>query len=432
MKKKLIILILIIVIIIVTNLFFLFYLNKNSKKVEKKEIELSPEFQEWFSQYRERWNFTHPYIKCIFEKNCNGTFYLEVEIKPEENISMISDILKLYGNIENTQEEMIRVKVNDPYKVDKIISLSFVDKVNLILIESDYKLPISDNELHYCEEDDDCAVVSGCCNCGNGGVNTLINKKYADEWNSLRDVSCKGIGCLAILSRDFSCLGIAVKKCINNSCKFLNYSDAPCDTLFYSFCRNNIPKSLLDELSDFGQMSDGRVSCRKIIRLCEKNMSRLEIYKKCISEIDISKEYMKGNIKISFDPNASEEEINEFINNSELEVEIRLSDYYYVIDTPGGELTEKFISYLKSVPNIKNVVKTKNSNHVVPEFYGNLSIDKSKKLINNFKDFEIDIDSLRTFNDLPRLGIIKVLEGEELNWICKLREEKIVYNSELI
>jgi len=429
MKKEMMIGIMVLVIVI-----FWFYF-KNIRIMEEdeiiEEIKPTPEVLEFMDYYRERIDFDHPYVTCIFNKTCNGTFHLGMDASFEENISQIKEILNKYGEVERVstfEYYSISFRTDNIYKIGPILNSSFFTNIVLYNVKSDYKLEIPDEELHSCEVDEDCVAVLGCCGCGSGGGSILINKKYIGEWGSYYRLICMGTGCTAVMSSHWTCLGSTAKKCVNNSCKFVNYTGAPCDTRFYSFCRNNLPKSVWDERSSFGQLADGSVTCREIIGLCEMNMSQSEIYEKCINETNIPKEYVKGYVKVSFDPNATEEEIDNFINDLRLEVERRLSDYYYVIETPSGELTEKFIIYLKSLPNIKSAVKSKNSNLVAAEFYGNISIEKSKELIRDYEDLEIDVNSLEIFDYLPRLGIIKVPEGTEVEWICKFKEEKLVYD----
>ena len=94
-KSSLVILIIIVIFFIIGNLLFLIYSEKQKPVTEKEikkdkskeENKLSPKFYSWIAQYNQTYNISRPYIKCIFDKTCNGTFHLELQIREEENIS---------------------------------------------------------------------------------------------------------------------------------------------------------------------------------------------------------------------------------------------------------------------------------------------------------------------------------------------------------
>jgi len=80
------------------------------------------------------------------------------------------------------------------------------------------KTKISANEI--CQEDSDCIKVSdGCCGCGGGGTNKAVNK------NTYISPDCEGIGCIMVMSNDWTCFAKPI--CQNNKCvlkeSFLNH-----------------------------------------------------------------------------------------------------------------------------------------------------------------------------------------------------------------
>jgi len=258
-KKKLTGGIFIVGIIIVVGLIFLFY----SGESKEKEDELSPEFIEWFEQYEEKWDFNYSYINCIFEKTCNGTFYLEVFVNPEENILEITEYLSDYGAIERISGNSINFETDDPYKIDFIIHLSYIDEIELGLIRSDYKVA-SDEELYSCEISEDCIkVLSGCCGCRD---HTTLNKDYVNDWNSLKEFSCYDTLCVAI-----ACITgwtyYTEPECIDNTCQLIYDQKWICEADFSDICLNNIPQNKWDESKIW--VGDKSLLCSDILELCD-------------------------------------------------------------------------------------------------------------------------------------------------------------------
>lgn len=79
--------------------------------------------------------------------------------------------------------------------------------------------------IYKCDIDSDCIIVQdGCCDCGNGGKNAVINKNYLDYWNQKISKECKNKGvCVAVVSNHWTCF--AEPKCINNRCQLLEKTE---------------------------------------------------------------------------------------------------------------------------------------------------------------------------------------------------------------
>lgn len=71
-------------------------------------------------------------------------------------------------------------------------------------------------EWKSCDQDFDCAETQAdCCDCGSGGKQVGINKKYLKSWEDALKSKCQDVGCIAL----FNCKeGKAV--CENNKCEF--------------------------------------------------------------------------------------------------------------------------------------------------------------------------------------------------------------------
>jgi len=419
--------------------YIIFILNWDSRypkeKNSKEELPPSevfaptPEVLEFIDYYRRWIDFNHPYVTCIFEQKCNGTFELGMDASLTENKTELEDFLNRYGKVMNIYAfdyYSIYFETDNLYKISPILNSSKFSDVKLYRIKSDYRVT-SEKELLFCEFDDDCVPISGCCDCSSGGGRGLVNKKYFDNLSSYYALACHGMGCTAVMSNDWTCLGTTTKKCINNSCLFVNYTEAPCETGFYYACRNELPKSTWDEKSTFGQLADGTISCRGIINLCEGNKSKEEIYEICLNELNISLKYNAGEVLIYFDPNATEEEIDHFIGESELEIERKLTDYYYEIrgiQFNDNGTFEEFINYLNSSGKTQWIPYAQ-PDLIIVYFSGDISFEESEGLLKNYENL-LNLGSFRALN-AERIGIAKVPEGEEAEWICKLREEEILF-----
>jgi hypothetical protein len=317
----------------------------------------------------------------------------------------------------------------------------------LYRVTSDYK-PFTDEELRSCSVDSDCVYVYGCCGCNAGGSGTLINKKYLDDWNSMQKISCQGIGCPAVMSRHWTCIGLTTNKCIKNSCTFVNYTEDPCEIPMYESCKNIIPKSQWGDYVDYNYPPN----CRDIVTLCEKDLSQEEVYGLCMQKIKLPDEFLSGSLVIYFDPNSSENDIGTFIDNSGLEIKRKYTDYRWEIretfDLLNANLTlvekdnlvknetESLVNYLRSSSMVKDVSHSSYrvyephrnfgmyDNYIIVNFYGSYSPEESEKFIKEFKDIPSSSLDLR---NAQRIGIVRVPEGKESEWICKLREEIVIF-----
>ena len=85
----------------------------------------------------------------------------------------------------------------------------------------DYTNDNSSNDYMFsCSKDDDCiSVKSGCCDCNAGESNTAINRNYLQKWNEKLSDECKDIGCIMVMSNDWTCF--AEPKCVNGKCKLI-------------------------------------------------------------------------------------------------------------------------------------------------------------------------------------------------------------------
>ena len=78
----------------------------------------------------------------------------------------------------------------------------------------------TEEELTYCEKDDDCiSVEDGCCGCGGTAtIKKAINKGYYDYWKEKRTEECKGTGCYFNLNMGDHWTCSAKPKCVKNEC----------------------------------------------------------------------------------------------------------------------------------------------------------------------------------------------------------------------
>jgi len=200
---------------------------EESSMEEDNISEASEELLAWFYNYGQWFDFDHPYISCIFENSCNGTFFIGIEVSSEENTSEINETLSEYGYVQSIHcftnvlnKCSIDFETNDIYLIDNFFNASFINDITLWRIESDYQFPISDDELYLCEKNSDCvSISSGCCGCNSGGTATSINKDYESDWNSYSNMQCMGMGCLAVMSDHWTCF--ASPKCIDNRCELV-------------------------------------------------------------------------------------------------------------------------------------------------------------------------------------------------------------------
>ncbi len=229
MKKTLtpliVILIFIVIIVIVGNFVFSFYFREKSKKVEEK-IEIKEEYAEWFNSTAKEYEFNDPYVKCIFDKTCNGSFDIVLYSNLNNSIEKINDTLKEFGKIKDIgilNNYSILLNVKELKVINNFIDSSIFYDIHLSNVYSDYKINISEEDLVYCENDSECARVNNnCCASSNCGYKS-INRKYKEIW-ATQFYSCRFIGCLAMV-----CFFNKLPACENNQCIFMDFKNCSRD-----------------------------------------------------------------------------------------------------------------------------------------------------------------------------------------------------------
>ena len=120
----------------------------------------------------------------------------------------------LFVNATNGAEDKIRKGINlKSAEIKTVYS-------RMIIVEEDQKEPLKDEDIYICEEDRECVGVSAdCCGCGMGGTATTINKDYLNYWGNKLKIECKGIACLAVISKHWTCS--AKPKCVKGRCELI-------------------------------------------------------------------------------------------------------------------------------------------------------------------------------------------------------------------
>ncbi len=239
--------------------------NNDINTSEQDEEKLNPEFSKWLEQYdleinnslNPKYDFNHPYLKCIFEGTCEGIFQIQVYIDSNENFTEIKKILSKYDDVRSIDEGFNWMKVEGIQEMNELFDYDFIQEIKLNWIKSNYSLNISDDELSSCNVDEDCIrFVSDCCH--NNAI--FINKKYEEFKSSLHGFNCQGIGCAA--SASFHWTLFADPKCIENFCKPYMSNRKIC-SLYYNNCNDYLPRERkLQEL-------DENLTCGEIVDLCE-------------------------------------------------------------------------------------------------------------------------------------------------------------------
>lgn len=141
----------------------------------------------------------------------NYTFDIkDNEIYVNTNISHTNCIhAAVMSNVVST--ECLELNMTLPVGEYKVI-------VNGVLLNNTLKINPTEEEMTYCDKDDDCIIVSGdCCDCTGGGKAGVTNKKYYNFWLDKFEKECKGKRwCPAIMSQDWTCS--AEPKCVNGKC----------------------------------------------------------------------------------------------------------------------------------------------------------------------------------------------------------------------
>lgn len=221
-KRHVIIPILFLIILIIGSFILLFYIFGSLEK--DKETKITPEFLVWFNSTSKEYDFNHPYVACILNKTCNGTFQFEIDVD-EKNLSSLMTYLNKYGKIKGEYsngltEYTILFETDDIYKINNFLSLT--QKININKIESSYKINISLGEMKKCQNDRECIeVINGCCGCNN----EIINKKYTNLWKSqfyCGTTGCTSIACISnpnLICEQNICIEVDIMKCnTDNDC----------------------------------------------------------------------------------------------------------------------------------------------------------------------------------------------------------------------
>ncbi len=434
--------------------------KENISKVVTPSANLSKKYLEWFNRSKGWLHPENPAVKCISEKTCNGSYEISFKVNYSLSAALVNNTFGRYGNVTkiephpNDGEYRVTLVLKNIEILNDFIDIPYLYGIYHLGISSDYGYDISEEELASCKKDDDCTrVTSGCCGCGSGGGAKAINKEYSQFVEDKRIIGCMETGCVAVMSGDFTCLSTTAVKCINRSCTFLSADEAPCDTPLYKICREDIPKSLWGETSYHSPRYEYPVetnsfSCGQIIGLCEENMSKKEVYERCLNKTSLAENYTLGQVIVTFDPNFTEDEIYSFINNSGFKIDPFRRDYYYEIrdgDSPDPniplgeegvkkrayEMLEKpakdFEEYLRSFPiYVRDVLVDTNlaNSLIVVWIHGKIPLDVSEQFIKSYSKFG-DFQSLVVRGN-TLFGSVLVPEGTEAEALCKLRDEKII------
>lgn len=160
------------------------------------------EFEEWLNKTQRQHDFTHPYVKCIFDKTCEGTFHLGIDAPSDWPMEDINKTLSKYGEIVSVycftnilKQCSIELAVKDIYYVDNFINAPFIQTIFLSHIKSTYEPDISEKLLTFCNEDSDCVIAkNGCCTSANCNYRA-VNKDYRELYET--KFYCAGTTCIA-------------------------------------------------------------------------------------------------------------------------------------------------------------------------------------------------------------------------------------------
>lgn len=175
------------------------------------------------------------------------------------------------GKIDSTKKEVVEKEQDKKIELnDEFIFIEWYNKY-LSGIESDYKLNISEDELYFCEIDQDCTTVKpSCCGCGSGGTAISINKKYENEWNSYQRQVCMGTACASVMSQHITCF--SQTKCENNRCTLIPNKENVCNSSLLLNCKAYTPEEQWNDVErehwNNLQRSIG-ISCREVVELCK-------------------------------------------------------------------------------------------------------------------------------------------------------------------
>ncbi len=182
MKKRHIVIPLLLILTAIGSFIAIFYLFNGLEK-QITEIKSTPEFLQWLNSTIKEYDFDHPYVSCIMNKTCNGTFQVRIDVNGK-NLSQLTNFLNIYGKIKaeyvkGGNEYTILFETGDIYKINNFLSLA--EDIKIDKINSDYHINIPLDEMKKCQRDNECVkIMKGCCGC----QTDTINKKYIDLWKS--------------------------------------------------------------------------------------------------------------------------------------------------------------------------------------------------------------------------------------------------------
>jgi hypothetical protein len=88
------------------------------------------------------------------------------------------------------------------YLLTEVINLSEKtdEKIEMMLKERPSGRVFILNQWRTCTQDEDCVETqAGCCDCGHGGRQTAINRRYLSRWQKVLTEKCGNISCVAVV-----------------------------------------------------------------------------------------------------------------------------------------------------------------------------------------------------------------------------------------
>ena len=251
----------------------------NNELFRKSGVSINNKFLEWFDESFKNTNMTHPYVLCTFNQSCNGNFSLDIRII-NINDSLIKESLKSHGPISDflcsDNECYFNIILMNIYDVNNLLNNSNFKDIYYRKIQSDFEFEeIPDNELLFCEKDEDCGKITrNCCGC----KRQALNKKYVDYFNNKRAFECQNAICANSYFRHISCL--SESRCVSNKCELVPTRELVCESDLFFDCKMNKEifmakaeeqNSSLEEIyPNFFEKEPDGFSCNDIIENCNE------------------------------------------------------------------------------------------------------------------------------------------------------------------